>query len=67
MFYPDNQPTFVDAIVKKEFPKTDQLCHFFEYLGKGSPNLWITSCAHPSAKGHDYFAKLLHEHIQSIR
>jgi hypothetical protein len=63
MFCPDGQPTFVDAVIKKEFPDSAQLTHFFEYTGKGSPDLWITACAHPSAKGHDYFASLLYNYI----
>jgi hypothetical protein len=60
MFYPDGQKTFADAVTAKEGKKDD---HFFNYLGTGSPNGWITACAHPSAKGHDYFARLLYEHI----
>jgi hypothetical protein len=60
MFYPDDQKTFADAVTAQEGKKDD---HFFNYLGKGSPNGWITACAHPSAKGHDYFAQLLYNHI----
>jgi hypothetical protein len=60
MFYPDGQKTFADAVTAKEGKKDD---HFFNYLGTGSPNGWITACAHPSAKGHDYFAQLLYKHI----
>lgn len=63
MFYPDGYPTFVDLILHQEDLDLTRNNHFFEYLGKGSPNLWITSCAHPSAKGHDYFAMKLHEYI----
>lgn len=64
MFRPDDTPTFVDASMKLEHPKTWENEHFFEYLGKGSKNGWITSCAHPSAKAHDHFAKLLYEHLE---
>jgi hypothetical protein len=60
MFYPAGQKTFADAITANEGKKDD---HFFNYLGTGSPNGWITACAHPSAKGHDYFASLLYNHI----
>jgi hypothetical protein len=60
MFYPDGEKTFADAVTAKENIKDD---HFFNYLGTGSPNGWITACAHPSAKGHDYFAQLLYNHI----
>jgi len=59
MFYPDNYETFVDLVVNQE----ENPEYFFNYLGKASPNLWVTSCAHPSAKGHDLFAKKLYEFI----
>jgi hypothetical protein len=64
MFYPAGQKTFADAITANEGKKDD---HFFNYLGTGSPNGWITACAHPSAKGHDYFAQLLYNHITKGR
>jgi hypothetical protein len=60
MFYPDGKKTFADTVTAKEGKKDD---HFFNYLGIGSPNGWVTACAHPSAKGHDYFAQLLYKHI----
>jgi hypothetical protein len=60
MYYPAGKKTFADAVVAQEGKRND---HFFNYLGKGSPNGWITACAHPSAKGHDYFAQLLHRYI----
>jgi hypothetical protein len=60
MYYPAGEKTFADAVTAQEGKKND---HFFNYLGKGSPNGWITACAHPSAKGHDYFAQLLHQYI----
>lgn len=63
IYKPSDCPTFVDLLMKQELPKTWQDQHFFKYLGIGSENLWITSCAHPSAKGHDLFAKFLHSHI----
>jgi hypothetical protein len=65
VFNPVGQPTFIDAVLTKEFPnpKEHALHHFWEFLGKGSDNGWVTSCAHPSAKGHDFFASLLYTHI----
>jgi hypothetical protein len=60
MYYPAGEKSFADAITAREGKKDD---HFFNYLGTGSPNGWITACAHPSAKGHDYFAQLLYNHI----
>lgn len=62
MFEPEGCPTFADLAMKQEHDDW-QFQHFFEYLGKGSKNNWITSCAHPSAKAHDLFAKRLFEHI----
>jgi len=68
MFMPVNQPTFIDAVLTKEFPDPQELKmhHFWEFLGTGSKNLWITSCAHPAAKGHDFFASLLYDHIRNL-
>lgn len=64
MFMPDKMPTFADMSLKQEFNYTDySKDYFWNYLGKGTPNNWITPCAHPSAKAHDHFAKLLHEHL----
>jgi hypothetical protein len=64
MFEPDDMPTFVDMTLKQEFKHTNPLkYHFWSFIGKGTPNNWLTPCAHPSAKAHDLFAKLLHEHL----
>lgn len=67
MFYPDGMPTLADMAVKQEFPNQikNNNYHFWSFIGKGTPNNWITPCAHPSAKAHDYFASLLHHHIIS--
>jgi hypothetical protein len=62
MFKPQNCETFADLSMAQE-KLNDLNDHFFQFLGKGSPNKWITPCAHPSAKAHDLFAKLLYEHI----
>ena len=64
MFEPDGCPTFMDLVMKQEFPTTwkDQE-HFYLYAGSGSPTAWVTPCAHPSVKGHDIFAQHLYKHI----
>lgn len=63
MFYPSNTKTFADLMLKQEFPDEYQNKHYFSFLGKGTPNNYLTSCVHPSAKGHDLFAKYLFHHI----
>jgi len=66
IFYPNKMPTFADMALKEEFPDHDKNIYqnyFWSFLGKGTPNNWITPCAHPSAKAHDLFAKLLYQHI----
>jgi len=65
MFKPQNCETFADLSMSQE-KLADLNDHFFQFLGKGSPDKWITPCAHPAAKSHDLFAKLLHEHIGKI-
>jgi hypothetical protein len=62
MFYPSEYPTFVDLCMAQEFSDW-KYQHFFEFTGIGTPQKWVTPCAHPAAKGHDLFAKNLHEHI----
>jgi hypothetical protein len=62
MFKPDGFETFVDLVMDKE-NLSDTKDHFFQFLGKGSLNNWITPCAHPSAKAHDLFAQKLFEEI----
>jgi len=63
MFEPNGYKTFVDLVMAQEPNLEDNMDHFFQFLGKGSPNGWITPCSHPSAKGHDLFAQYLHKHI----
>lgn len=63
MFKPKGYETFADLAISKEYPNEKDLHFYFEFIGVGSPNNWITKCAHPSAKSHDYFAELLFEHI----
>lgn len=63
VFLPDGvYPTFADLAMGQEFPDWQER-HFFTYNGEFSPQKWITSCAHPSAKAHDLFARKLFEHI----
>lgn len=63
MFKPDGCPSFADLTVKQEFGKEWETKHFYSYVGLGSPEGWITPCAHPSAKAHDVFAQQLYKHI----
>lgn len=64
MFEPDGCPSFIDLTMKQEFPDTwKDNEHFYNYKGLGTPNGWVTPCAHPSARAHDLFAKYLYEHI----
>lgn len=67
MFKPEGHETFMDLVMSKEYPGETEFHHFFDFLGTGSPNGWVTSCAHPSAKGHDLFAKTLFNYIQESR
>lgn len=59
MFQPNGSFTFSDLMLAQEKTTT----HYYEFMGIGSPNGWITPCSHPSAKGHDLFASYLHKHI----
>lgn len=63
MFSPDNTPSFADYCLQQEFGSWQAAPYFYTYLGKGSPDLWISPCCHPSKKSHDAFAKVLHKHI----
>ena len=64
MFKPDGCPTFMDLVLKQEFPnKWEHGVHFYDFYGKGSPGKWVTPCAHPSANGHAIFAQYLYNHI----
>lgn len=64
MFQPGGFPTFADLCMAQE--KTIDWKNgpnFYCFYGKGTPDGWLTPCAHPSVKGHDLFARLLYEHI----
>ena len=63
MFEPDGYKTFADLALSKEDKVEDNNDHYFQFLGKGSPDRWITPCSHPSQKAHDLFAKHLYTHI----
>ena len=65
MFKPGGHNTFVDLTMAQE--KTlDSNEHFFQFLGSGSPDKWITPCSHPSAKAHDLFAREIFKHIKGL-
>lgn len=65
MFKPMGSDTFIDLCMAMEKNLEDKNEFFFQFLGKGSPDKWITPCAHPSAKAHDLFAKLLYNQLTS--
>ena len=66
MFYPEGLPTWMDFIMKQEHGYTNEKFYFWNYVGTGSPNKWITPCAHPSVKAHDLFAKVLHQYMETM-
>ena len=66
MFYPDNTPSFADYSLQQEFGHWEKAKFFYTYVGKGSPDLWISPCGHPTKKAHDAFAKKLYERILSM-
>ena len=63
MFCPKGHKTFIDLSMSQEPSIADKSDFFFQFLGNRTPNGWVTACAHPGAKAHDYFAKALHERI----
>jgi hypothetical protein len=63
MFFPEGKPTFIDVCMAREFPDDWQDRHFWNYNGSLTPQKYLSICSHPTAKSHDIFAKLLHEHI----
>lgn len=62
-FEPDGFETFIELVLSQEPDVENKLDPYFQFLGKGSPNGWVTPCAHPSKKGHDLFAQHLHTFI----
>jgi hypothetical protein len=67
MFKPDGYDTMAKLTIAQEKTIEDANEYFFQFIGKGSPNLWMTACAHPSAKAHDLYAKKLHQHILNLK
>lgn len=65
MFRPDGYTTFADLVISKEDKLENKQDYYGQFLGKGSPDGWITMCAHPSQKGHDLFAHRLYTYIIS--
>lgn len=63
MFYPQGAKTFMELCLMQEGITNKG---YWDYNGVGTPNGWVTVCCHPSAKGHDLFAKELHKHILEI-
>lgn len=63
MFRPAGFDTFADLTISKEDKVEDKQDHYGQFLGKGSPDGWITPCSHPSQKAHDLFANHLYTHI----
>lgn len=66
MFYPDDTPSFADYSQQQEYGSWEKAPYFYTHVGKGSPDLWISPCGHPTKKAHDAFAKKLYEHILSM-
>jgi len=64
MFKPNGAKTFADMAMDQEPNLPDRNDFFFQFLGNRSPNGWMTACAHPGAKAHDLFAKLLFEKLK---
>lgn len=61
MFKPEGCTSFMGLAMKQENIVEDQKW-FFDFIKTGSPNYWITPCAHPGKKAHDLFAKCLYEY-----
>ena len=64
MFYPQNCDNFADLAISQELPDyMEKNINFFSFFKIGSPDLWITACAHPSAKAHKLLAEELYKFI----
>lgn len=60
MFKPQGCNTFIDLCLKQEgLSPTKSMSYFPDYLHKGSPNYWVSPCAHPTKKSHTLFAEEL--------
>lgn len=67
MFEPDGYKTMAKLTISQEKDLEDNNEYFFQFIGKGSPDRWMTACAHPSAKAHDLYAMKLYQHILSLK
>lgn len=65
-FEPEGYKTLADLAMSKEPSLEDTKDYFFQFLGNRTPQGWMTSCAHPGAKAHDLYAKLLYNHIKTL-
>lgn len=63
MFYPNGEPTFADLAMSQEHTVDRSKYWFYNFEYEGTPDMWITPCAHPSIKAHDLFAECLYKHI----
>jgi len=66
IFKPGGCDTFADFALSQEFPDYMNI-NFYSFLKVGSPELWITPCAHPSAKAHRLLAEELFKLIQDLK
>lgn len=66
IFKPGGCDTFADFALSQEFPD-DPNIHFYGFLKVGTPELWITPCAHPSAKSHRLLAEELFNFIRDSK
>ncbi len=67
IFEPNGHKTMAQFVVAQEPSIKDNNEYFFQFIGKGSPNRWMTACAHPSAKAHDLYASRLYQHILNLK
>lgn len=65
-FNPEGYKTLADLAMSKEPSLSDTNDFFFQFLGKRTPDGWMTPCAHPGVKAHDLYAKLLYNHIRTL-
>lgn len=66
MFRPSGKETFMELVQSQESSPLVKNTWFYRFMGKGTPDKWITPCAHPSVKGHDLFAQYLYNHLITL-
>lgn len=59
MFYPNGAPTIIDMCLAQEGLDQENHGHYWQYFGHGTPQGYVTKCAHPGKKSHELFATLL--------